>query len=192
MDECFPKDNPLSKVFNRNTVKLSYSCTSNFKNYISKNNKKVFKKQNAEDIVCECRNAVCPVEGRCSESEIVYRAAVTRLDTGHVEYYTGCTKQKFRLRFNAHAQSLRNYKYWDESSLSVYVWKLKNENINYQISWKIIGKAKMYNPATKLCNLCNLEKYFILYHSDGASLNKRKEMFNFCKHKPLFSLSNQK
>ena len=141
---------------------------------------------------CECRNVVCPVQGRCCESEVVYRATITRLDTGKSEYYTGCTKRKFRLRYNGHAQSFRNFKYWDDTTLSVYVWKLKKENVDFDICWNIIGKTKMYNPSTKLCNLCNLEKFHILYNPKGATLNKRKEIFNFCSHRPLFSLSSQK
>ena len=125
LDECFPKDNPLSKVFNRNNVKLSYSCTPNFKHFINRNNKKAFNKKKNEVTKCECRNVVCPVQGRCGESEVVYRATITRLDTGKSEYYTGCTKRKFRLPYNGHAQSFRNFKYWDDTTLSVYVWKLK-------------------------------------------------------------------
>ena len=31
----FPKTNPLSKIFNKNTVKISYSCTRNVKFIIS-------------------------------------------------------------------------------------------------------------------------------------------------------------
>ena len=81
LDECFPKSSPLSKVFNRNTVKLSYSCTPSFKSYINRHNKRVMKKQQTPVNNCECRNAVCPVQGRCGESEIVYKAQVTRIDT---------------------------------------------------------------------------------------------------------------
>ena len=34
VDKCFPHKNPLRKIFNRNTVKISYSCTSNIKQAI--------------------------------------------------------------------------------------------------------------------------------------------------------------
>ena len=35
IDHHFPKSNPLHKIFNRNTLKLSYSCISNIKTTIS-------------------------------------------------------------------------------------------------------------------------------------------------------------
>ena len=35
IDQHFPKSNPLHKIFNRNTVKLSYSCMSNVKKTLS-------------------------------------------------------------------------------------------------------------------------------------------------------------
>ena len=189
--ECFPKENPLSKIFNKNTVKLSYSCTPNFKSHINRNNKKVIKIQDAQQDTCECRNDVCPVQGKCGQSEVVYRAEVKQLDNDVVDTYTGCTKQKFRKRYNQHKQSFNNHKYWDATSLSVYIWELKKRNIRFKLTWKIIGRAKSYNPTSQVCNLCNLEKYFILYEPQGANLNKRDEMFNFCKHRPLYCLANQ-
>ena len=39
IDHHFPKSNPLHKIFNRNTLKLSYSCMSNVKTIISSHNK---------------------------------------------------------------------------------------------------------------------------------------------------------
>ena len=38
-DQYFPKLNPLHKIFNRNTLKLSYSCMSNMRSIISNHNK---------------------------------------------------------------------------------------------------------------------------------------------------------
>ena len=40
LDTCFPKSNPLSKIFNRNLVKISYSCMPNISHIISRSNKK--------------------------------------------------------------------------------------------------------------------------------------------------------
>ena len=44
IDKHFPKSNPLHKIFNRNTLKLSYSCMSNVKTIISSHNKAQIKK----------------------------------------------------------------------------------------------------------------------------------------------------
>jgi len=40
----FTKSNPLHKIFNRNTLKLSYSCMNNVKSIISSHNKTVISK----------------------------------------------------------------------------------------------------------------------------------------------------
>ena len=43
VDKCFPKSNPLHKVFNRQTLKISYKCMPNMAAEISKHNNKVLK-----------------------------------------------------------------------------------------------------------------------------------------------------
>ncbi|KAK3740549.1 hypothetical protein QZH41_004318 [Actinostola sp. cb2023] len=40
VDKCFPKDHPLHKIFNRHTLKLSYSCMPNMKTIIASHNKR--------------------------------------------------------------------------------------------------------------------------------------------------------
>ena len=43
IDENFPKNHPLRKVINRNTIKVSYKCMPNMKQKISAHNFKVQK-----------------------------------------------------------------------------------------------------------------------------------------------------
>ena len=58
----FPKTNPLSKVFNKNTVKISYSCTRNMKSILSSHNKKVlYPKQQQKGCNCRYKNS-CPLD----------------------------------------------------------------------------------------------------------------------------------
>ena len=38
---CFPKGHPLRKIFNRNTIKIGYSCPQNIESIISSKNKKL-------------------------------------------------------------------------------------------------------------------------------------------------------
>ena len=44
IDKCFPAGHKLRKVFNRNTVKLSYSCTPSMKQVIDGHNKAILRK----------------------------------------------------------------------------------------------------------------------------------------------------
>ena len=41
LDKHFNRDNPLSRIFNRNTVKISYSCTKNMYDILSNHNKRL-------------------------------------------------------------------------------------------------------------------------------------------------------
>ena len=60
IDQHFPKSNPLHKIVNRNTVKLSYSCMNNVKSIISSHNiaqiNKPSKQSDQIDNSCNCRN----------------------------------------------------------------------------------------------------------------------------------------
>lgn len=44
IEKHFPRNNPLSKIFNRNTLKLSYNCTDNIEKIIKKQNFKSIQK----------------------------------------------------------------------------------------------------------------------------------------------------
>ena len=67
----FPKNNPLSKIINRNTVKMSYRCTPNMSQIISSHNSKILKNEElSEERKCNCsKNNVCPLGGKCLEKK---------------------------------------------------------------------------------------------------------------------------
>ena len=44
IDKTFPKNNILSKIFNRNNLKISYSCTNNLSKIIINHNRKIISK----------------------------------------------------------------------------------------------------------------------------------------------------
>ena len=66
--ECFPKRHVLHTIFNRNTLKLSYSCMPNVESIISAHNKNLIK-PNTEDPsqnLCNCsKKAECPLDNQC-------------------------------------------------------------------------------------------------------------------------------
>ena len=67
-------------------------------------------------------------------------------------------------------------------------FSLKRSSIPFHISWEIVDRATSYSPITKRCNLCILEKYYILRHKERASLNKRSELASNCRHALKFTL----
>ena len=77
-DQYFPKLNPLHKIFNRNTLKLSYSCMSNMRSIISNHNKAHIKSDPTNHSSCNCRNqSACPMDRNCNDRNLIYQAAVT-------------------------------------------------------------------------------------------------------------------
>ena len=195
LDKCFPTGNKLRKIFNRNTVKLSYSCTPNMKQVIDGHNKAILKNaQNPEENqpkkMCNCRNEKeCPLEGECLQNEIVYQATVTtRGVTGTTEMYVGLTATDFKTRWRNHQMSFKHEKRRNDTELSKHLWKLKEKKEGYSISWKIIAKAKAYSNTTKRCNLCITEKFFILSNPQMATLNKRNELISNSRHRRKYIL----
>ena len=58
--------NQLHKIFSRNTVKVSYSCTPNVGSIIKSHNKKLTNAENKQTKHCNCRRKQeCPLEGKC-------------------------------------------------------------------------------------------------------------------------------
>ena len=75
LDKHFPKPHKLSKVFNRNNVKVSYSSMPNFASIINSHNKKILNENIAKptSASCNCRvKASCPLDGNCLQSSLVY------------------------------------------------------------------------------------------------------------------------
>ena len=191
IDEHFPKDNPLSKILNRNTVKVSYRTTPNMAKIISGHNSKLTTKPEAPlEKSCNCNNEdTCPIGGDCLKRNVIYQATVTS-DQAQTEpeTYVGLTAQTFKKRFDGHANSFRHEKYSKETKLSIHIWKLKRQDTNYNLTWKVVSRARPFSPTTGLCALCTEEKYFILYKSELASLNKRNEIKTHCRHKQMVLL----
>ena len=186
-----PPGNPLGKTFNRHTVKLSYSCMPNMGRLISKTNKPKLKTDDtvAQPKTCNCNGRQCPVGGNCLESEVIYQAEVKRAISGEVSTYIGLTQDTFKKRHNQHMSDFRLLQYRNKTRLSSHIWDLKEKGVNFDLSWRIVAKAKAYSPGSRSCNLCNSEKFFILFRPQLASLNSRNELMSKCKHKDKFKLS---
>ena len=163
IDKNFPASHPLSKVINRNTVKISYKCMPNMKKAIGRHNNNVLKKQDEEqeqEPGCNCtgRCGPCPLNGACLVDKVVYKATVLE-DNATVNTYTGLTCNTFKERFYGHRISFEHRNHPNPTTLSTHVWDLKNKNKNYEINWSIIDRANDFGPVTRKCRLCLKEKY---------------------------------
>ena len=160
----------------------------NIKSKIDNHNKKQIENTITEERTCNCRDkSNCPLSGKCLEKCLIYQASVASPNQ-HTETYIGLTETTFKTRFANHKQSFEKESMKNATELSKYIWTLKQKNLPYNIEWKIMGKARAYDNRTKRCNLCTLEKFFIIYHNKMATLNKRSELISTCRHKNKFLL----
>ena len=149
IDKHFPSNHALYKIFNRNTVKISYSCMPNMKAVINNHNTQIIAPKPTRpwtDVQgCNCRiKNQCPLPGQCLTLRIVYQAEVTTTDDSHTKYYIGMTANRFKERYRNHQKSFRKEKYANETELSNYIWNLKRQKKDFTINWSIIKKTSAF------------------------------------------------
>jgi len=136
---------------------------------------------------CNClksRKGECPLPGKCTASCVVYQATVTTTEAvPKVDYYIGMTENPFKTRFKNHEKSFNHEQYKTETALSGFIWDLKEKNINYNLQFRIVDRAPAFNPLTRICNLCTLEKYYLIFKPDLATINDHNEFLKPCRHK---------
>ena len=190
----FPANHRYHKIFNKNTIKVSYSCMDNMSTFIKKHNHKVLNpKTTTTEYGCNCRSKKnCPLDNNCLSPSLVYKASVTTKDDTAGKIYIGLTEGTFKQRYNQHTLSLRNKKYANSTELSKHIWILNDNKIEYTINWSILTTAAAYNNKTKRCNLCSAEKFYIIKADNSTLLNKRSELISKCRHENKYYLSNFK
>ena len=128
-NKCFSQNHPLHKIFNRHTLKLSYSCMPNMKTIIASHNKNILSNvptttlQQPKEF--NCRNKTeCPLDGKCLQQNVVYQATITT-DTA-TESYVGLATN-FKERYRNHQTSFRHTIRRNETELSKHIWTLKQQ-----------------------------------------------------------------
>ena len=108
----------------------------------------------------------------------MYRATVQRHDRNTVDCYTGLTGDRFKDRYSKHMSDIRLGRS-TKSKLSSHVCRLKENNIPYDISWEIVTKAPQYNPSSRVCRLCILEAYHLIFTPGGGQPQQEGRAFWF-------------
>ena len=200
VDKHFPKENKLRKIFNRNTIKISYSCMNNTKEIVDNHNKRILNSSKHTDKStdnsvhnksCNCRQKnTCPLNGNCLQLSVIYQETIKRNDNNTSETYIGLTENTLKTRYRNHMASFHHTKHRNSTELSKHVWSLTDNDIDYSISWRIISSSSSYNSSSKRCNLCLKEKFLIICRHDLSSLNKRNELVSSCRHRNKALLCN--
>ena len=78
IDQHFPKTIKFHKIFNRNNVKVCYSCLPNFGNMIKSHNNRILSEEKTQDQPkCNCRQKdTCPLEEQCLDKELIYQCSL--------------------------------------------------------------------------------------------------------------------
>ena len=187
VDKNFPKNNPLSSILNRKTVKIGYSCTANMNSIISGHNRKILNEnQNKMKYRCNCKKpSECPMPKKCAAESVVYKATVQNTKA----YYIGMTGNAFKTRYGNHKQDFKNPNNKNKTSLAQYIWD-KGLNPTPNIKWQIVKACKKYKPGDKTCDLCTSEKVTIIRNSKNPlNINKKNDLGTRCVHRREHSLS---
>ena len=132
----FPKTNKLKKIFNKNTVKISYSCMSNMSSILSSHNLNVIKPKNNNSYGCNWGvKESCPLQNQCLTRKVIYRADIENDKNPDTKFYFGLTATSFKERFRNHTRDFTHKQYIKSTELSKYIWDLKEAGITPIVKW---------------------------------------------------------
>ena len=121
---------------------------SNIQQLINKHNSKVENegsRSKNEEKQCNCKKKeLCPLNGKCLEKSVIYKANVKLADAQNRKdkEYIGLTGNTFKTRYNQHLHTFKKAELENETELSKYIWSLKKSGANFNVEWEIKEHAK--------------------------------------------------
>ena len=186
LDKHFPRQQKLYKLFNKNTVNVSCSCTKNIKSIINSHNKRILHQTRPcpSEKKCNCiKKELCPLNRNCQAENIVYEATITCNEQIYGEnIYIGIAETTFKKRYTNHKRLFNLAVHKNDTELSKGFCKIKRRNSVPKIKWRILRKCSRFNRSSLRCNLCLNEKLEIALFKGNNILNKRTELISKCRH----------
>ena len=129
IDKHFKQDNILHKIFNRKTLKISYSCNRNISQIINSHNDEIInefynwvnnKNINSKKIECNCKSrSDCPMNGLCNLHNVVYQAIIyPKEDISDKKSYIGISSTNWKVRYGNHKFSFSHEHQKNQTALS--------------------------------------------------------------------------
>ena len=164
----------------------------NMTNRIKQHNARDLKNQDhTEKRSCNCRvKDNCPLDGKRLHECTVHQANV--ITNNECKEYIGTAEGEFKLLYNNQTMPFRHKRAVNDTKLSKYLWKMKEENVDYNLQWSIKMYASPYKCDARKYGLCLTEKMIIARVDPKKLLNKRTELVSKCRHRNKFLLSNIK
>ena len=162
INKHFPPNHKFIKIFNKNTIKLSFCCMRNIRSKTNGHNKKILQpKPKEQQKLCNCLvKEDFPMNELCSTSSISYQATIKCSDSKYKQKrYKGICETTFKKCYANHKKSFNLVKSRNDTALSVEYWTLKQKQQALKLTWKIKGQCKAYNPTLKKCNFYLNEKF---------------------------------
>ena len=96
LDRHFPRPHKFYKLFNRNTVKISYCSVKNMGSIISSHKKQVLQLRN-KIYGCNCRKKkTIPLDNKCLTPNIIYEAKISNNTNDEHKKYLGAAETSFK------------------------------------------------------------------------------------------------
>ena len=122
------------------------------------------------------------MNGACLKESLVCCVTISCNNKNYKpKLHKGSCETSLKKRYSNHKKSFNVPLHKLDTKLSRQYWNLKMKQLNPQISWKIKGIYKSYDPTSKRCNLCLTKKLEILEGPDKNLLNKRSEIISQCR-----------
>ena len=90
----------------------------------------------------------------CLRSSVIYQATETTEDSKPDKTYVGLTETSFKTRFANHKSSFNDPSKIKSTEPSKHVWHLKEENLKFGITWKVLKQTTPFSPVLNRYNLC--------------------------------------
>ena len=137
ISKYFPATNKLSKIFNKNTLKISYCCMPNIKSITNAHNRKITTPTvtKVSEKTCNClRKNECPIEGKCLSTNSLYEGTLTStLPDYKPRTYAGISEPIFKSRHNMHNTSFKLRRYEKSTKLAREVWRIKDKRGQFNV-----------------------------------------------------------
>ena len=118
----FPANNKMHKIFNKNTVKVSYSCMKNMDSVICGHNHNMLN-PNQKSFGCNCRKKdSCPLNGERLTPKVIYHADVSNEANNDQKFYFRFAARTFKERYNNQKRDVRYIKYQYNTEVTKYIW----------------------------------------------------------------------
>ena len=102
------------------------------------------------------------------------------------KFYLLCmTASTFKERYRNHIKSFNHKRYSNDIELSKYIWKLKDNKQDFDITWSVLKQSISYTGESKRFNLC------ILKEKNKQNLqNKKSVIVSTCNHRKKHLVNN--